>query len=572
MDFLEKVRRFIEEEQLLAAGDGVLVALSGGADSVCLLLALAELADPGGWQVRALHVHHGLRGPEADRDEGFVRELCGRLGVPLFVVHKDVAGYAREQGMSTEEAGRVLRYEALERLGRAWAAETAGAGPAEGTAGKENAGAGPEEVAAGKEATGAGPAAGPDETEAPGVASPLPVSPGPEPVRRVWIAVAHHQDDNVETILHHLLRGSGLRGLGGMAPVMGNRVRPLLCVGRREITGFLTQRGQDWCEDSTNQSRDYTRNRIRGELIPYMEDHINGKAAENILRSGRMFAEADRYLAGQAEILWQEHGRLELHAAGGGPSAACGTGELPGETGMQPQSLRCSRRAQIPCSLFLAQDPVIRSYLVRRMLDAVAPGQKNVTARHFRQIEELAGKSSGSRCDLPGALIARRDYGYLVVEQVSLPCPVPDIILPVPLPGTGQIQAGNLKIKAFFREKAEEIPKNQYTKWFDYDKIKDTLSVRPWREGDYLTLKGGGHKRISRFLIDQKISRDLRQHVRVLAEGAHVLWVIGYRISEYYKITDHTQAVLQAEWNGGETDGREDTGPADGRRGEPENQ
>ncbi|MCI8960090.1 MAG: tRNA lysidine(34) synthetase TilS [Lachnospiraceae bacterium] len=519
MDFLEKIRRFIEEEQLLAAGDGVLVALSGGADSVCLLLALTELAGPGGWQVRALHVHHGLRGPEADRDEGFVRELCGRLGVPLFVVHKDVAGYAREQGMSTEEAGRVLRYEALEAWGTAWA-ESIGAGP----------------------------------------------------VRRVRIAVAHHQDDNVETILHHLLRGSGLRGLGGMAPVMGNRVRPLLCVRRQEITGFLKQRGQDWYEDSTNQSRDYTRNRIRGELIPYMRDHINGKAAENILRSGRMFAEADRYLAGQAEILWQEYGKTELLEAGGGPSAACGTGELPGETGTQPQFPRCSRRAQIPCSLFLAQDPVIRSYLVRRMLDAAAPGQKNVTARHFRQIEELAGKSSGSRCDLPGALIARRDYGYLVVEQVSLPCPVPDIILPVPLPGTGQIQAGNLKIKAFFREKAEEIPKNQYTKWFDYDKIKDTLSVRPWREGDYLILKGGGHKRISRFLIDQKISRDLRQHVRVLAEGAHVLWVIGYRISEYYKITDHTQAVLQAEWNGGETDGREDTGPADGRRGEPENQ
>ena len=205
MDFLEKIRRFIEEEQLLAAGDGVLVALSGGADSVCLLLALTELAGPGGWQVRALHVHHGLRGPEADRDEGFVRELCGRLGVPLFVVHKDVAGYAREQGMSTEEAGRVLRYEALEAWGTAWA-ESIGAGP----------------------------------------------------VRRVRIAVAHHQDDNVETILHHLLRGSGLRGLGGMAPVMGNRVRPLLCVRRQEITGFLKQRGQDWCEDSTNQSRDYT--------------------------------------------------------------------------------------------------------------------------------------------------------------------------------------------------------------------------------------------------------------------------------------------------------------------------
>ena len=118
MDMLWKVRTFIKEEDLLAAGDRVLVALSGGADSVCLLLVLSELAGEGGWEIRAMHVHHGLRGQEADRDEDFVRKLCGRLGVPLFVVHRDVAGYAREHGLSAEEAGRILRYQALEEYGK----------------------------------------------------------------------------------------------------------------------------------------------------------------------------------------------------------------------------------------------------------------------------------------------------------------------------------------------------------------------------------------------------------------------------------------------------------------------
>ena len=162
MDMLWKVRTFIKEEDLLAAGDGVLVALSGGTDSVCLLLVLSELAGEGGWEIRAMHVHHGLRGQEADRDEDFVRKLCGRLGVPLFVVHRDVAGYAREHGLSAEEAGRILRYQALEEYGKSWEKNV--------------------------------------------------ISPDSQ----VRIAVAHHQDDNVETILHHLLRGSGLRGLGGM--------------------------------------------------------------------------------------------------------------------------------------------------------------------------------------------------------------------------------------------------------------------------------------------------------------------------------------------------------------------
>ncbi len=577
MDMLWKVRTFIKEEDLLAAGDRVLVALSGGADSVCLLLVLSELAGEGGWEIRAMHVHHGLRGQEADRDEDFVRKLCGRLGVPLFVVHRDVAGYAREHGLSAEEAGRILRYQALEEYGKSWEKNV--------------------------------------------------ISPDSQ----IRIAVAHHQDDNVETILHHLLRGSGLRGLGGILPAQGNRIRPLLCVSRKEIMLFLRERRQDWCEDSTNCSTDYTRNRIRRELLPYMKTYINEGAAENILRSGNMFREIDRYLAGQAEAVWKQAGEMSVKNP-------------------------CAR---IRCKAFLAQDPVIRSYLVRHMLDLTAPGQKDITARHFRQIEALAGKPSGSRCDLPGALAAKRDYEYLVVEaaepetsthrsntgntamEISA-CPgVPGAGSKVsgeavtsftpPLPGAGSIQVGKMTLMtfplissasasspagsrspvsvaasalavssrssalsltdlsvpgegpgpdtgqtpdtaAFSPEKAKEIPKNQYTKWFDYDRIKDTLSIRVWRKGDYLTLRGGGRKMLNRFMIDEKISRDVRQGIQVLAEGSHVLWVIGYRISEYYKITDDTQAVLQADWNGGETDGREDTCLVDRRRGKPEDQ
>lgn len=245
-----KIWGFAQENKMFTQGDRVVLGVSGGADSVCLLLAMAE--NDKEICLRVVHVHHGLRGKEADRDGEFVRELCRELGVPFEIVYRDVAGYAREKGLSVEEAGRILRYEALEGAAKRW---------------EEDGG------------------------------------------RQVLIGVAHHQDDNVETILHHLLRGSGLRGLAGMQPVQGNRVRPLLGVRRQEIVEYLEKRGMEWCEDSSNGEKEYTRNRIRGELIPYMTRYVNERASENILHAGRLFGQADVYLRRQAEKVWEEAGK-----------------------------------------------------------------------------------------------------------------------------------------------------------------------------------------------------------------------------------------------------------------------
>jgi len=480
MNLQRTVESEIERQGLLEAGDRVLAAVSGGADSVCLLLVLFSWAKGRAVSLRAMHVNHGLRGAEADRDEAFVRDLCGRLGVPFFAVRRDMAGYARERGLSEEEAGRILRYEALEACARDW------------------------------------------EQEQPG--------------RPVKIATAHHRDDNAETILHNLLRGSGLKGLSGIPVCQGRRIRPLLCVGREEIRDFLRGHGMGWCEDSTNDSGDYTRNRIRLELLPYMTEQINAGAVEHILQAGKLFAQADRYLERQAEELFASHGFYE---------------EQKGR-----------RRAGISLEAFAGADPVIASYLVRLLLERTAPGQRDLTARHVQMIGELAGRPSGSRMDLPGGLCARRDYGFLSVEGGDLPAPewaaCRDFVLPAPKEGA-KVE-GNLKIEAFYRRKQQEIPKNQYTKWFDYDKIKGALSLRSMEEGDFLSIKGGGRKMLNRFMIDEKIPRPQRERIPLLAEGSHVLWVVGYRISEYYKITEETQTILQVVWNGGEEHGRKDSG------------
>ena len=468
---LKKVRDYMREHEMTAPGDAVIVALSGGADSVCLLTVLKQLATPE-FLLRAVHVHHGIRGAEADRDEAFAQKLCESLSVPLCVAYCHVPAYAAEHGLSEEEAGRILRYQVLEKEAGKWEQE-------------------------------------------------LPAG------SRVKIALAHHRDDNAETILHHLLRGSGLTGLAGIRPVQGRRIRPLLCVGREEIRAYLEAGHISWCEDSTNQSPDYTRNRIRSQVLPLLKTAVNEQAEEHILQAGQIIGQADAYLRQQAEEIWQE--------------AVCGREE---------------DLAAIPLTAFARQPEILKTYLIRHMLDQLHPGWKDIGSRHFTAIAELAGKPVGSRLDLPGGLMARTGYETLEIVRKTKR----EVSVKTESGADGEIHGRQtvpeLHMTVFSRQKDQEIPKNQYTKWFDYDKIKGTLSVRTRRTGDYLILPSGGSKTIARYMIDEKIPKEKREKILLLAEGSHVLWVVGFRISEYYKIEEHTENILQVTCDGGKDYGR----------------
>ena len=468
---LKKVRDYMREHEMTAPGDAVIVALSGGADSVCLLTVLKQLATPE-FLLRAVHVHHGIRGAEADRDEDFAQKLCESLSVPLCVAYCHVPAYAAEHGLSEEEAGRILRYQVLEKEAGKWEQE-------------------------------------------------LPAG------SRVKIALAHHRDDNAETILHHLLRGSGLTGLAGIRPVQGRRIRPLLCVGREEIRAYLEAGHISWCEDSTNQSPDYTRNRIRSQVLPLLKTAVNEQAEEHILQAGQIIGQADAYLRQQAEEIWQE--------------AVCGREE---------------DLAAIPLTAFARQPEILKTYLIRHMLDQLHPGWKDIGSRHFTAIAELAGKPVGSRLDLPGGLMARTGYETLEIVRKTKR----EVSVKTESGADGEIHGRQtvpeLHMTVFSRQKDQEIPKNQYTKWFDYDKIKGTLSVRTRRTGDYLILPSGGSKTIARYMIDEKIPKEKREQILLLAEGSHVLWVVGFRISEYYKIEEHTENILQVTCDGGKDYGR----------------
>lgn len=503
--FRQKVLSFMKKNHMTDRGDSVLAAVSGGADSVCLLLLLHEMAAELGIKVFAFHMNHGIRGAEADRDERFVMELCERLNIPLTVAHEKVEEYAAERGLSGEEAGRILRYHHL--------GETA------------------------------------------------------EKYQCAKIAVAHHEDDDAETVLLNLFRGSGLAGLSGIRPVRENIIRPLLCVSRKEIEEYLNEQELSWCEDSTNKENDYTRNKIRNELLPWVTENINSRAAEHILAVSEFAAQADAYFEMEAERILEES--CSKRREGAKQPTSQNAGEADGKESGTGQGSRVAENAmkmytKISTNLFDTQPEILKTYIVRRMVLDAAGKAKDITERHIRAVMKLTGPGGGHTVNLPYGLQAVREYetlkivqdresrsagessdpGHKLEKEGSFK---KEIRLRTDLDETFGVGPASIRLHAIPRKKEPEIPKNQYTKWFDYDKINVGLSIRYRKNGDYLTLSGGGKKKLRRYMIDEKIPENERDRIPVLADGDHVLWVVGYRISDYYKITDETEHILEAE-------------------------
>ena len=462
----QRVKEYMRSWGMTEPGDGILAGVSGGADSVCLLVLLDELKEELGIRLAAFHLNHGLRGAEADRDEAYVREICGRLGVPLAAAHENVAEYAAARGISGEEAGRILRYEHMRAAAEQFSC------------------------------------------------------------RRT--ATAHHRDDSAETVLFNMFRGSGLKGLSGIRPVRENIIRPLLCLSRAEIAGYLEEKGIPWCEDSTNGENVYTRNRIRNCLMPWVKENINGRAPEHILAAAELAAQADAYFAELAQKLLADAGERKGQPGGTEPGTP-----VPGTS--------------ISTELFDRQPPVVQGYLVRAMVSRAAGSPRDISAKHVEAVCALTGPGGGTEAVLPYGLRAVRGYDRLEVALEERF-----------LAGAARewpTAAFFMKTRQLPCKKGMEIPKNQYTKWFDYDRIKGALSIRTRESGDYFMIAGGKRKLLKRFFIDEKIPEEERASVPLVAEGSHVLWIVGYRISEFYKITENTRTILEVQVCKGEENG-----------------
>lgn len=472
---ISRIESFVEQYHMIDEGDTVIAGVSGGADSVCLLLVLLELQKKLSFAIEAVHIEHGIRGEASIADALFVEKLCQRHSVPFHQFHYCVPAYAKEHGMSEEEAGRILRYQAFE--------ETA------------------------------------------------------LPYDKAKIAVAHHQNDQAETVLFQLVRGSSVKGIAGMAPVRGKIIRPLLNISREEIEAYLKERGETYCTDATNLTIDYARNKIRHQILPVLME-LNPQALQHIGQTAEDTRAMEQYVESQVMVLWDRY--IEALPK----EEMCGQEE-------RYQKL-CIRRE------ITGEHSVLMNMLIHRALAAVAGSSKDIARVHVESVVKLFALQVGRSISLPYHMTAGRTYDGVIITQKTEGMPQTagyaytqlweqedkGVLL-------GQCQNFKLRLKKYDGNEAE-IPKKAYTKWIDYDKIKNSLYVRTRRPGDFITIDENGRtQKLKQFFVNEKIPSEERDHVLLVADGSHIVWIVGRRISAYYKVSVQTEEILEIQYDGG---------------------
>ena len=481
----EKVFSYMEKHNMIFPGHSIVVGVSGGADSVCLLFVLLEYAKKVPLKLAVVHVNHGLR-PDAGEDAAYVESLCRQEGVPFFLREADVNAFAASEKRSEEEAGRLLRYRAFREIAASLSANR--------------------------------------------------------------IAVAHNGNDLAETALFHLFRGSGLRGLCGIPPVREEIIRPLLCLQRDEIEGYLKERGISFRTDSTNLEDDYTRNRIRHYVLPFAQEQVSSGAVAHICRTTELLSEVEEYLEQQTKEAMSQCVEIQR-------MEAVSSRDIRGDRGSD------SLRFLINVELFGKLHGAIQKRLLLCLIKMLSPGHRDIGAVHVEEALALFGKEGNPVLDLPFGITAEKSYGQVLLWRRAKAAGdnLTDMELRVELPQGETEQPlvyemgdfGQAEISVFFLKRGQKIPQNQCTKWFDCDRIMESPILRFRRTGDFFCIADGHggmvRKMLKDYMITEKIPRRDRGKVPLLTEGNHVLWLMGYRISEYYKIDENTKRVLQVK-------------------------
>ena len=347
------------------------------------------------------------------------------------------------------------------------------------------------------------------------------------------IAVAHNLNDRAETMLFHLCRGSGINGLASIRPVKKrigkpDIIRPLLSISRKEIEDYLTKLGVEWCIDSTNEEDTYTRNRIRHHVLPCMEKEIFSGAISNMGRAADILAETDDYVQIETEKAYN--------------------------------SCVASNRDVLSVTGLLKLHPFLQKQVILYLLKKITPALKDIAYTHVESILSLFYKDANRQIHLPYGILVRRNYEEVCFlkegEETSFRSDSFQLKLPNPYEAPQCIFLPNqetMEFKVFANESSVNIMQNKYTKWFDYDKIEKSLTIRTRQTKDFLTINEENSKKtIQDYMVDEKIPRDQRDQIWLLAEENHILWVVGHRISNYYKVKNGTKYILQVQFRGGQ--------------------
>ncbi|MFC1915017.1 tRNA lysidine(34) synthetase TilS [Chloroflexota bacterium] len=459
------MRHFIREHHLISDRQKLLVAVSGGPDSICLLHILVEMQKELGIGLHIAHLNHQLRGAESEADAQYVAGLAQQLHLPATIEARDVKGYQARQRVSPEEAAREVRYGFL--------AQAAGA-------------IGADRVAAG-----------------------------------------HTADDHIETILMHLIRGTGIRGLRGLQPVSRwpspdnnlTIVRPLLAVNREETVNYCQHHQLKPRTDTSNRSLSPLRNRIRQQLLPLLRSY-NPRVAEALIRTARIAGDDIDLLDGESNRLWHEIAQKQ------------------GNTIILDKEK------------FLESPPARQRHLLRMSIEKLSGNLKDIEAHHTAEIIAALNKPAGKMLNLPSGLVFSIDYHRYVLgpDPAALaPLPVLPGEIELKLPGTTQIPGWRIEAAIIGRE-AMKNDADDSSAHLDLDKTGDKLTVRRRKTGDRFQPLGMSQpKKLGEFMIDSKIPGAWRERIPIVCSPQHIVWVAGLRIDDRVKVTEDTNQVLCLE-------------------------
>ena len=510
----QRVKNFIQEHNLVSSQDRLLVAVSGGADSICLLDILVRLKDELGIGLHVAHLNHQLRGTESDADAHYVAEMADRLGVPATIKNQDIRAHQKQYRLSLEEAAREVRYRFL--------ADTAGT------------------------------------------------------IGASLVAVGHTIDDQVETILMHLVRGTGTRGLVGLRPCIVQRlppdgekltvVRPLLGLYRQEVSSYCRNNHLMPHFDTSNRSLTPLRNRIRLKLLPLLKSY-NPQVIEALLRTGTIAADELAFLDEETARLWD--------------SVAERRGNV----------ITLDKKS------FGRLHPALKRHLLRASISRLLGSFKDIETRHIFEIMAALNKPAGKQINLPDGLIFAIEYDKYLLGSDSVvlsPFPILEGEFALKIPGKTQLSGWcveaaiiNLKrepergetfrrnpheslacqiptdrpfakkrelllflkeererFKQREKDKRDELP-NNLTAYFDFAKTGDKIIIRSRKRGDRFQPLGLSQpKKLVEFMTDAKIPRTWRGRVPIVSSSEHILWLVGWRIDERVKVTENTKKVL----------------------------
>lgn len=444
----QKTLKFIQENNLIQNKDNILVAFSGGADSVFLLSFLHKFSELLKIKIFAAHINHNLRGKEAVADQEFCTSFCKKRNINFYAESVDVKNFAASNKISVEEAARELRYNVLSKI-----------------AGEQDCNK---------------------------------------------IATAHNIGDNSETMLFNFLKGCGIAGLKGIPVQRNNIIRPILPVYKSEIISWLNDEKTDFVIDSSNLENDYKRNYIRNEIIPLVKENLNPSFESALLNAGSIFSSAEKIIHKHLEPFIKQFVKLNQESI------------------------------EIKTDFFTEENDYLFGELIKRVVKQGL--NRDITFSDYKTIVSLASNHKGTKNYLSKNLIAVREKDTLVISGNK----EENEIVSVKTDYDKSCEIGDLVI-SFEKVTDNERPEfSSKYEMIDFDKLKGNSVIRVWNDGDkFRPLGMDGFKKVADFLSEQNIRSQSKRNQLVLENDGNIVWVVGLRVDDRYKITNETKNILK---------------------------